>query len=295
MVARAFFLNFDAEAELADPSARTPSRAVAERSRALAQQVRGLLEPGDVVLMDQTRLHGGPFEGRAWCPTPRALDALARAGAVVPRAPPLPVLQRVNHRRFCAELGLSLPGARWVTTREELSETISPPSPPSPTGLWLLRRPFGFAGRGRLRLAPARVGAAEERWIQASLAGGEGILAEPWVERDADFGLHGHITEGGVIALGEPTSQRCDARGAWISSERAARGELSAEEERALFAATEEAAAALAGAGYFGPFGVDAFRYRDARGGLAFNQRCEINARYSMGWAVGMGALRPDL
>jgi hypothetical protein len=139
------------------------------------------------------------------------------------------------------------------------------------------------------------VGAAEERWIDASLAGGDGILAEPWVERDADFGLHGHVAEGGAIALGEPTSQRCDARGAWISSERAAHGELEAAEERALFAAAEQAADALARAGYFGPFGVDAFRYRDARGDLVFDPRCEINARYSMGWAVGMGALRPDL
>jgi hypothetical protein len=23
--------------------------------------------------------------------------------------------------------------------------------------------------------------------------------------------------------------------------------------------------------------------------------RCEINARYSMGWAIGMGEMRPDL
>ena len=30
-------------------------------------------------------------------------------------------------------------------------------------------------------------------------------------------------------------------------------------------------------------------------GALAFNARCEINARYSMGWAIGMGGIRPDL
>jgi hypothetical protein len=289
MVARAFFLNFDAEAELADPSARTPSRAVAERSRALASQARGLLAPGDIVITEGTRLAGEAALGRAWCPTPRALAALSRAGAIVPRAPPLAVLQRVNHRRFCADLGPALPGARWVTTWAEIRETIAAPSP---TGLWLLRRPFGFAGRGRIRLAPPRLSAAEERWIEASLAAG--LLAEPWVERDADFGLHGHLAEGGRAAIGEPTAQRCDARGAWISSDRAPPGALEASERRALFAAAEEAAGALAGAGYFGPFGVDAFRYRDARGGLAFDPRCEINARYSMGWAVGMGALRPD-
>jgi len=291
MVARAFFLNFDAEAELADPSARTPSRAVAERSRALAARVGGLLAPGDVVLTERTRLHAGAFEGRAWCPTPAALAAIARAGALVPRAPPLAVLQRVNHRRFSAELGSTLPGGRWVATWEELRAAIAAPSP---TGLWLLRRPFGFAGRGRLRLAAARMGEAEERWIEASLAGGGGLLAEPWVERDADFGLHGHVAEGGAAVLGEPTTQRCDARGAWISSERARPFDLAPAERRGLFEAAEQAAEAISRAGYFGPFGVDAFRYRDARGALAFDPRCEINARYSMGWAVGMGALRPD-
>ena len=47
---------------------------------------------------------------------------------------------------------------------------------------------------------------------------------------------------------------------------------------------------ALAGAGYFGPFGIDAYRYRDRAGALRLQPRSEINARYSMGFAVGLGA-----
>jgi hypothetical protein len=54
-------------------------------------------------------------------------------------------------------------------------------------------------------------------------------------------------------------------------------------------------AQALLEAGYFGPFGIDAFRWVDRAGVERFNPRCEINARYSMGWAVGMGSRRPDL
>jgi hypothetical protein len=65
-------------------------------------------------------------------------------------------------------------------------------------------------------------------------------------------------------------------------------------EHEALLEAAHGAAAALAAAGYFGPFGVDAYRYA-AAGVMAYNPRSEINARYSMGWAVGMGDLRPDL
>jgi hypothetical protein len=286
---RVWILNLDAETELADPSAHTPSRAVAERSRALHDRLEGLLPPGDEVLSPGAREPVDARPGRAWCPTPRALAALARAGAIPPAAPPLAVLRRVNHRRFCAELGQTLEGARLVGSRVELGETLA-----SRPGPWLLQRPLGFAGRGRLRLAgpPSE---AEERWIAASFAAGDVLQVEPYVERLGDHGLHGHLSAAGTLVLGEPTVQRCAPTGAWEGSERAPVGSLDARETDALVAAAEEAAGALREAGYFGPFGIDAFRYRWARGEVRFNPRCEINARYSMGWAVGMGNRRPDL
>ncbi|MFT3772145.1 MAG: hypothetical protein QM820_42610 [Minicystis sp.] len=291
---RAWFFNFDADAELADPSARTPSRAAAERARALVERVRPLLAPGDWIVSDQHEAAAGPAGslGRAWCPTPRALAALARAGAVPPRAPPPAVLRRVNHRRFSADLGRALPQARWIDARADLDRALAEPSP---TSLWLLRRPFGFAGRGRLRLNPARRDAVTERWIDATFAAGEGLEAAPWVDRAGDFALHGHLSTTGTLVLGAPTAQRCDDTGAWLGSALAADGDLSSSEREALFQAAEEAADALAKAGYFGPFGIDAFRFRDAAGALRFEPRCEINARYSMGWAAGMGDRRPDL
>ncbi len=46
---------------------------------------------------------------------------------------------------------------------------------------------------------------------------------------------------------------------------------------------------ALSRAGYFGPFGVDAYRYRDREQQLRLQPRSEINARYTMGFAVGWG------
>jgi hypothetical protein len=292
MVARAFYLNFDAEAELADPSARTSSRAVIERARALAEKVRALLLPGDVVVWDGDVLPRGAYSGRAWCPTPRALAALARAGARVPAAPSFEILRRVNHRRFAADLGQTLEGAIYVNTRTGLARVLAA----RPRGeAWVLKRPFGFAGRARLRIRAGAIDEREERWIAASLATGEGLQAEPWVDRTADFGLHGFLSRAGELTLGEPTAQRCDAAGAWIASEPAPAGALADHERAALVHAAEESAAALAAAGYFGPFGVDAFRYTDARGQARFDPRCEINARYSMGWAVGMGERRPDL
>jgi hypothetical protein len=284
---RVWVLNLDAETELADPSAQTQARAVADRVRALHDRLGALLGPGDEILTPETRAEGRP--GRAWCPTPRALAALEKAGARLPAAPAVEVLRRVNHRRFCAELGQTLDGARLVGSRAELGETLA-----SRPGPWLLKRPLGFAGRGRLRLAgpPAE---AEERWIAASFAAGDVLQAEPYVERLGDYGLHGYLPAAGQVVLGEPTVQRCAPTGAWLGSERATAGSLDAREAEALVAAAKEAAGALRGAGYFGPFGIDAFRYRGTRGEVRFNPRCEINGRYSMGWAVGMGERRPDL
>jgi hypothetical protein len=135
----------------------------------------------------------------------------------------------------------------------------------------------------------------ERAWVAPSLRSGEGLQVEPWVERAGDFALHGHISRDGQFQLGEPTLQTCDNHGAWKKSSVAQPGDVSEAERRALFDAAGEAASALVAAGYFGPFGIDAFRWRDAGGVLHWNSRSEINARYSMGYAIGMGACRPDL
>ena len=74
MAARAWLLNLDAEAELANPSARTPSRALAARGRRRwPRALRDLLGPRRPVLSPGVRADG--LRGRAWCPTPRALIA----------------------------------------------------------------------------------------------------------------------------------------------------------------------------------------------------------------------------
>jgi hypothetical protein len=291
--ARAWILNFDAEDELARGAGHTPSRAVLARFAALADRVGSLLAPGDVIV-DPTAsiaLEPAAFNGRAWCPTPAAQRALARAGAVVPVAPALAVLRSVNHRRFCAALGQTLPGARYVDTLDDVVHLVNAPSR---SGTWLLKRPFGFAGRGRKRVRPGAIEPADRAWIEASIATGDGLQIEPWVELDGDVGLHGFLAPSGALAFGAPTVQRTDAAGAWLASLRAAPGELAADEERTLFEAAETVARALQSAGYHGPFGIDAFRWRDVDGARRWNPRSEINARYSMGWAMGMGDNRPD-
>jgi hypothetical protein len=281
-------LNLDAEYEL-QAKTHTPSAKTVARLPDLVRALGGLIGPDDVVLGAADRLARGVYAGRAWCPTPRACERLERAGATPVPAAAMAVLRRVNHRRFAAELGQMLPGARYITRMEELLDVIAGESP---TEQWLIKRPFGFAGRGRRRVATGTLDPSAAPWIEASLRDGEGLQVEPWMERAGDYALHGYVSWRGELVLGDPTQQRCDDSGAW--KETSLMTDLRREERDALVTSAERAGHALAEAGYFGPFGVDAFRWRD-RSDMSFNARSEINARYSMGWAIGMGPRRPDL
>jgi hypothetical protein len=284
----AWILNLDAEYELEALDAHTSSARTMARIPALLDALAPLLGPDGIVLGETDRVTGS-YAGRAWCPTPSARLRLERAGAVPVDSPEIAVLRRVNHRRFSAELGQSLPGARYVYAMGDLASTIAGPTP---SGHWLLKRPFGFAGRGRRRVAAGALEPAAESWVLAALRSGEGLQVEPWVERRGDFALHGYLAADGTLTLGEPTSQECDASGSWRATTMAVG--MSPDEITSLRSSAIAAGEALARAGYFGPFGVDAFRWKHGDTVL-FNARSEINARYSMGWATGMAMRRVDL
>jgi len=280
---RLWVLNFDAEDELARPGAMTPSPTLRARFEQLAQRTT-LLAPGDRRLDEfaPPDRSGRGMQGAAWCPTPRALRALARAGARLPEAPSAEVLRAANHRRLMEGRLASLPGARYVHTRAEYEETVARGSP---TGAWLMKRAWSYNGRGRCRWREGADDPHVARWVDAALATGEGLQVEPEVPRTLDLGLHGELGREGEARIGALTVQRCDAFGAWESTALAEPGTLTGEESRSLDEAMGEVLRALREVGYFGPFGVDAYRWT---GG--FVPCCDVNARYTMGWAVGMSA-----
>ena len=300
----AFVANFDAELELADPAYRPSTRMVQSllgRAEAFAAQLGA-----DVVALVPGRPLGRhPLQGMlqempgvCWCPTPRALELLAACGARVPPTPPLAVLQRVNHRAFASALGSTppsgalwgaLPGARFVHTLDDLRAQLA--SLPAEREV-LLKRPFGFAGRGRKRLPrPDALCGPALVWAEASMLGyGCGLMVEPFVEVLADVAVHGVVWRGGGHLLGAPTLQTIDPTGAWLGSRPAAAADLATAEQATILATGGRVALALAEAGYFGPFGIDGYRWRDATGATRFHPLSEINARLSMGWCVGMGS-----
>src|SRR5690606_9761133 len=114
------------------------------------------------------------------------------------------------------------------------------------------------------------------------------LYVEPRVAITLEVSLHGLLAEDGSCARGEPTVQEVSS-GAWRRSSRATPGELRDHERAALFSRFDDAARALHDAGYFGPFGIDAFRY-EAGGEERFQPLSEINARYTMAWGTGMGS-----
>jgi len=292
---RAWILNFDAEVELdtlGRSSSPAPSRRAALRRPELVERAGALLAPGDIVLSEE----GGPrlqdVEGRAWCPTPSARAALEQRGARMPRCPPVDVLRAVNHRRFSAELGGVLPGAQFVEDLDALEQVVARPSISGP---WLIKRALSFTGRGRIVVEPGSLTEPARAFCRASLCPGDGLAVEPWVQRIADFSLHGHLSVDHELAIGDIVEQRVGRTGTWESAVLATSDALDANEKRALQQALADAAHALTGRGYFGPFGVDAFRWMAPGGAPRFHACCEINARYSMAWALGMGPHRPDL
>jgi hypothetical protein len=284
---RVWLLNLDAERELASPgSYQTPLRIAATLEPWAERAARTLLAPGDVRLEQWAALsHPAASQGECWSPTPTALARLARAGLQLPASPAVAVLRRVCHRQFYASLGGGAPGARFLTDADDLERVLRERA----GAPWLFKRPYGFAGRGQRRLGPT-LSADDQRWLTDSLRLG-GALAEPWLEIERELTLHGYLSAAGGVRLGRPCTQRTDVYRAWLSTELLAEGELSDETRRALFASAERVAEALHGAGYFGPFGVDAYTWRCPSGKTRLNPLGELNARYTMGYGVGMGSL----
>jgi len=294
---RLWLFNLDAELELA--RARGPYQTPLRVARALApmlERASTLMAPGDASLDPLAPPRRAPSTPRAasddhllgvaWCPTPSALERLARAGAELPPSPSVEVLHRVNHRRFAIDLGGGAPGARFVSDENALAEVLA-----EPWQAWLFKRAYGFAGRGQRRIIGAP-SADDRRWLADSLRLG-GFVAEPWLELVREVGIHGLIDANRRFVLGRVCVQETNEYRAWISTRLATAEDLSPAQTSQLLSRAESVAAALIGAGYFGPYGIDAYLFKTPSGAVELNPLSELNARYSMGFAIGRPEFPP--
>jgi hypothetical protein len=283
-------LNLDAEAELLHRGNVNPSQSMMQRCRVMARQIEGLVPEGATVFFageTAPRAHPGT-RAMAWCPTPSAVRALQQTGAHVAHILPWEILRAVNHRAFSAGIAQTLPGAFFSTREEEILQCLTTQH------TWLLKRPLSYRGNGRMRVTDPEDPRVRP-WIRTSLRDGEGLQVEPEVVRTEDFGQHGYLSPTHVLTWGSLTRQRLDSYGQWLGTERCPPDTLTTDEQYLHNAMCERVALALVSHGYHGPFGIDTFRWTDTHGVCHYNPLCEINARYSMGWAVGMGPLRSDL
>jgi hypothetical protein len=287
----AWVLNLDADLELGAGAAGARYDRTAAVGRAMKapteRLARSLLGPGDVLVDDLCEpLVARGRLGRAFCPTARARAVLAQAGAHPEPFPSVGVLRRVNSRAFAGELGQTLPGAAFVSALDVALATLRTQPPLGKA--WRVKWAFGMAGRNQRVVTPSSLDARDLAFVTNGLAQG-GVQIEPNVPVEEEYAAHGFIAHDGPVAVGEIVMQRCDARGAWVATEPLPSGALAIPGtlER-LSQERMRVAEALASAGYFGPFGIDAYAYRDDRGQLQLQPRSEINARYSMGFPRGL-------
>ena len=122
---------------------------------------------------------------------------------------------------------------------------------------WRVKRAFGMAGRGQRRIAPGVVSEADRAFLRSAIASEGGVMIEPDVMIVRELGLHGLLAEDGAFCLGRQVTQECDAHGQWLATTLAEDVDVTTRE--AITSEARRVAAALHAAGYWGPFGIDAF------------------------------------
>lgn len=259
---------------------RGPAAAIAPATEVLAWAE----SPGAAALRRGSGAPGG---------APASHGPLFEALWSLPPAPP--EVAAACHHRSCAlaaaealqeerprEAGWALPGACMVTSVGGLERHLAAGGASAGGGRWVVKAPWSAAGRGRhlgARPGELREGAVRRR-VERLLERHGSLLFEPWVERLADFGGAALVTPSGLRVVGLH-GQEADGRG--VVSAIAPEPPLADEERDRLEAALRSVGERLASAGYRGPFGVDAYRFRTPEGRVLFRPLSEVNARMTFG------------
>jgi hypothetical protein len=175
-------------------------------------------------------------------------------------------------------LGVALPGACIVGSLAELDAHVAGFAGRA----WICKARWTAAGRDRARGTGGTVAGELRRRIGRMLERFGPLVFEPWLDRVADFGVCGQLSDGGAVELAEPHRLVTDPRGGFLGIELAPAIDRAIAEP--LHAIAHAAATRLAAqTGYRGPFAIDAFVYRDG-GAERLHPLCELNARHTFGW-----------
>ncbi len=285
------------------PRAVDPARVPAARELPDVQLESGSLRdaepPSDVLAWGETRETAELR--KAWHLAPRSAPRGAGGGGgAAPLwdalwslpAPEPDAAAQANHRGFSFELsrslGCALPGARRIRAREELEAHLLAGGADAGRGAWVAKAPLGAAGRERAGQRGGSLRGDVRVRVERLLAEHGELIFEPWVSRTSDYGVCGFAgAPDAEPAILEPHRLECDRQGVIRALEVGGRaGALAEPLRRELTSAARVAGAALARAGYRGPFNVDAFTYEDPSGAARVQPLCEINARLSLGFVA---------
>jgi len=205
------------------------------------------------------------------------------------RAPTADTQRRVCDRRlqlaFARGVGLALEAAFTAESVEDVLAT-----PPARAGeRWVAKAPWSASGRERLRGRGNALSGADRTRLTRLFDVHGSLVVEPWLDRTGDFGALGVVRGGTVLIVGFHRVITSGG-GAWrgirpLGTDAAPEG-LSDAEVGALIAALRAAGAWLSSEGYEGPFGIDAWRHRDADGTGLFHAFGELNARLTFGFVA---------
>jgi uncharacterized ferritin-like protein (DUF455 family) len=162
----------------------------------------------------------------------------------------------------------------------------------------VVKQALGLAGQNALRLWEPEVLATQKRWLEHAFAQGRRVVIEPWLERVADFSVQLEMTPQGLELIGYAgliNDQRGQFQANWAAPDFARRlpasvtdcfrghPEAARQLPRLYPELLPRLAAQLRAADFVGPFGLDAFVYRDATGACRLKPIVEFNPRYTMG------------
>ena len=219
------------------------------------------------------------------------LDALSPAAETLWWCTPSDASMRANHRSFCfsiaEELNCVLPGARFVSSVEELYQHLrAGGAAAAPGAKWVLKSPLSAASRDRVVWRGLDLDEPSKRRTERLLSVHGSLLFEPWMDRTLDLGSLGEVTDSEIRLLGGHRLVFSES-GALSAIEIPPPGGESlwmrAEERALLNKTTLQVGEKLRAAGILGPFGIDAWFYRDLAGVERLHPLGEINARLTLG------------
>jgi len=293
-------------AEEGDATRSWPVAAV-DAARAVAALWRSLFEAPPFDWLP------GPDQAAAWLNTPEAERAASDAKRPLYGAP-AEVVRRVHDKAFALEVAR---GARLVPDALEGCSAVLEPSEllPAEAGVralearaaafpaWArerltLKPRLGSSGRGRVACKAGEIDAPAVRGALPRLAARGGLVLEPWLRRHLDLSANLWVSAGAEVRLLGTARQLLTRAGVYRGQAGLvdSRGRVSSgsDDDEALREAAATAALAAADVGYWGPLGIDAFRFEGPGGELALRPLVEINARFTVG-AVVLGLLRRHL